>query len=244
MNFKQVHKIRGMLSFFECMFLNGLTRKTALSFGDESVLCEIGSFCGKSTVCIASALTELNKGVLYAIDWHQGSPSLPGFNTDKYKSTYDEYLENLRRFGVGQRVTTIKKMSKDAADSIPSKIHFLWIDGDHEYETVKKDFEDYQGKLVGGGFLLFHDACWTGWEDPFRVISEQVLDNPAYNFYGLMWNTMVFKKEANHTCGTIKYALRYLCPAVSGENRSLFKRMCSAILLRITSLWTWIACRP
>ncbi len=75
------------------------------------------------------------------------------------------------------------------------------------------------------------------------MISEEVLDNPAYTLYGLMWNTMVFRKEANRTPRIIKDALRYLCPVVSGENRSLFKRVCSVVLLRATSLYTRIICR-
>ena len=43
-----------------------------------------------------------------------------------------------------------------------NKLDFLFIDGDHSYEGVKKDFEMY-GKLVGkGGTIAFHDICLHG----------------------------------------------------------------------------------
>ncbi|MCS7366302.1 MAG: class I SAM-dependent methyltransferase [archaeon YNP-WB-062] len=34
---------------------------------------------------------------------------------------------------------------------------FLFIDGDHTYEGVKKDFEMYSPLVRGGGIIAFHD---------------------------------------------------------------------------------------
>lgn len=37
------------------------------------------------------------------------------------------------------------------------KVDFLFIDGDHTYEGVKKDFEMYSGLVRAGGLIIFHD---------------------------------------------------------------------------------------
>ncbi len=39
------------------------------------------------------------------------------------------------------------------------KIDFLFIDGDHSYEGVKKDFQLYSGLVKNGGIIAFHDIC-------------------------------------------------------------------------------------
>ena len=237
-SFNEIKKVRGMLDIKEAKFLYNLAKETVSVFGEKAVLCEIGSFCGKSAVSIGSALKEEDKGALYAIDWHQGSPTLPGFGTPQYKSTYEEYVANLTNFGVIDKVVTIKKKSEDAVADIPAHIHFLWIDGLHEYAAVKADYKNYQHKLAQGGYLLFHDACWTDLTEPFQLISEEVLDNKDYNLYALIGHTIVFKKEKNTTPKWIRNLLRRLCVLVSGSERKIYKKGINFILYRITSYYT------
>lgn len=38
-----------------------------------------------------------------------------------------------------------------------TKLDFLFIDGDHSYEGVKLDWEDYKGFVRPGGLIAFHD---------------------------------------------------------------------------------------
>jgi predicted O-methyltransferase YrrM len=39
------------------------------------------------------------------------------------------------------------------------KVDFLFIDGDHTYEGVKRDFEMYSPLVRNGGVIAFHDIC-------------------------------------------------------------------------------------
>jgi predicted O-methyltransferase YrrM len=49
------------------------------------------------------------------------------------------------------------------------KLDLLFIDGDHTYEGVKKDFEMY-GKLVGkGGIIAFHDIVYHPFDPECQV---------------------------------------------------------------------------
>ena len=47
----------------------------------------------------------------------------------------------------------IRKMSEDAADDIPDNLDFVYLDGNHEYEFVKRDIELYFPKIKRGGVL-------------------------------------------------------------------------------------------
>jgi cephalosporin hydroxylase len=71
----------------------------------------------------------------------------------------DEYLRSL-----GSNVTMIHGDSH--SDEIKNRISsmlkegeldFLFIDGDHTYQGVKKDYEDYKKYVKEGGWIGFHD---------------------------------------------------------------------------------------
>lgn len=50
-----------------------------------------------------------------------------------------------------ETLKTVKRILKD------EKIDLLFIDGDHTYEGVKKDFEMYNSLVRKGGIIAFHD---------------------------------------------------------------------------------------
>jgi predicted O-methyltransferase YrrM len=58
------------------------------------------------------------------------------------------------------RVDSHQTASVDALKNIlhGEKLDFLFIDGDHTYEGVKKDFEMYSGFVRSGGIFALHDV--------------------------------------------------------------------------------------
>jgi predicted O-methyltransferase YrrM len=52
------------------------------------------------------------------------------------------------------KMETVEKIRKIIG---PHKLDFLFIDGDHTYEGVKKDFEMYSSLVGTGGLIAFHD---------------------------------------------------------------------------------------
>lgn len=54
------------------------------------------------------------------------------------------------------KIKFIRKMSEDAVDDIPM-LDFLYIDGNHDYEFVKKDVNLYWNKIKVGGIMAGHD---------------------------------------------------------------------------------------
>lgn len=76
---------------------------------------------------------------------------------------------------------------------------YLFIDGSHIYEDVKKDFEDWYPKLAKGGIISLHDSTmFRGgqryWEGPSRVADELIFDE-RLEFIKSKGRVTVFRKK-------------------------------------------------
>jgi hypothetical protein len=69
-------------------------------------------------------------------------------------------------------VVPLVKTSDAAAKEFNEPVELIFIDGAHEYEFVKMDFEMWFPKVVDGGIIAFHDT--VGWLGPKKVVSENV----------------------------------------------------------------------
>lgn len=59
--------------------------------------------------------------------------------------------ERLKEFE--DKIKFIRKKSEDAAGDVPDDLDFVYIDGNHDYEFVKRDVELYYPKVKRGGVL-------------------------------------------------------------------------------------------
>jgi len=110
---------------------------------------EIGVYEGVNTVLIAKSLSA--EGVLYGID-----PFFKG----KLGISYPEVItkQELQKNGLLARVKLLPMFSYEAVDLVPDEIDFIFIDGDHSYEGIKKDWADWSKKIKPGGIIALHDT--------------------------------------------------------------------------------------
>lgn len=57
----------------------------------------------------------------------------------------------------GDRARFVIADSMDALRVLPDNLDFVYIDGDHRYESVRRDMEEYYKKIRNGGILCGHD---------------------------------------------------------------------------------------
>jgi len=99
-----------------------------------------------------------------------------------------------------QTKTTCKEILKD------DLLDFLLIDGDHQYEGVKKDFEMYKPLVREGGIIAFHDVSngpienvggvgkfWKEIKEKYNGI--EIVDNSNDEGYGI--GLILISKEKN-----------------------------------------------
>jgi len=151
-NFNDIAKIGGWLTEKEGFFLYSTARKVK----KENFIVEIGSWRGKSTICLGKGSIEGNKPKVYAIDPHVGSSE----HQKKFGKvdTFDSFKDNIKKAGVDNYVTPIRDTSENAAKSFTDPVEFVFIDGAHEFRFVRLDFKLWFPKIINGGSIAFHDS--------------------------------------------------------------------------------------
>lgn len=142
-------------------FHSGLGNSSAILYGlvrsmKPEVCVEIGSARGKSTCAIASGLKENGRGKLYAID-----PHMPTDWNDYYSvDTFDILRRNISTLGLTNQVEIIRSLSDEASRDWAHVIDLIFIDGDHSYEGVKRDWDMFVKHVSRFGVVVFHDTMW------------------------------------------------------------------------------------
>ena len=168
-----VYRIEGWLAILEGLWLYRAAIKVK-----KGCIVEIGSWKGKSTVWLARGSQSGTKATVYAIDPHTGSEEHKEKGT---VWTYDTFLKNITMAGVKDIVVPIVKTSEEAVKGWDKPIELLFIDGSHEYEDVKLDFELWSPHLVKGGLIAFHDSVQgAGWKDPIKLVQERIYNNKDF----------------------------------------------------------------
>jgi len=123
--------------------------EAARSLQDGCTVVEIGSHEGRSTVVLASGLPP--GGRLRTIDpfdpaWRYGGAG-----------TRNRLIAHLQSCGVTERVDVVAETSRAARASYDGPVDLLYIDGKHDYLTVRDDLR-WADRVPAGGVVLVHDA--------------------------------------------------------------------------------------
>lgn len=127
---------------------------------------EIGVFEGSSTAQIALSISE--NGILFGID---------NFQKGSLGICYSKWITSivLKRNGVSHKVKLIEKLSSDATADVPDELDFIFIDGDHSWDGIDKDWNNWSAKVKKGGIIALHDTAVPAF-DP----SREGLDSVRY----------------------------------------------------------------
>lgn len=119
---------------------------------DNIQIMEIGSGDGNSTAILA-LFARMMKGKVYTCDPYE-------WKNIKYLDDYKDFIENMKMFGLESYIVHKINRSEILARTIyrNKKFDFIFIDGDHAYENVKRDINLYYPKLKSGGIICGHDC--------------------------------------------------------------------------------------
>lgn len=134
-------QVDGYLFPHEAVFLYRLAREAP----GTGAIVEIGSYRGRSTLCLARGARERRDTRVVAVDPHvYGSEG--------------ELRDNLAHFGLAAGVDVVVAPSVDAARAWSGPVRALFVDGNHEQAAVEADLEAWFRFVVPGGFVLLHDS--------------------------------------------------------------------------------------
>jgi predicted O-methyltransferase YrrM len=158
---------------------------------DACALVEIGSYCGRSTVVLASAVQALRPDArVYAIDPHTGVVGALDQTVSSGPSTLEVFQRNLAAAALTDSVVVVQEFSTDVAWDQP--IAFLFIDGLHDYASVSADFAHFGPYLVVGGMVAFHD--YADYYPGVVQLVDEVLSSGGYSRAGCVRSMVVLEK--------------------------------------------------
>lgn len=160
---------------------------------NAKVAVEIGVFEGVNTALIAEHI--LDDGKLYAID-----PFFKG----KFGICYSKLitLGYLKKKKVSKKIILIEKLSFDAVQEVPNNIDFIFIDGDHSWKGIEKDWNDWSFKLKTNGIIAMHDTVLSPVIhakeklDSMRFFDEVILFDDRYEVIDKVDSLHILKRKA------------------------------------------------
>jgi predicted O-methyltransferase YrrM len=167
---EDVFKIHGFLSPAEAELLYRLATEVPIG----GTIVEIGSFQGRSTVCLGLGAKQVPGVQVYAIDPHE---DLQVNETTRYGMHNNvALLKNLVEFEVADIVHVIALESMTVTDIWVKSIDLLWIDGSHQYRDVSADLISWSRAVSPTGRIALHDSSGN-FPDVSRALDDFLIFN-------------------------------------------------------------------
>jgi len=162
------------------------------TYGRGCCVIEIGSFRGRSLSMLAMALRGVRcPSKIMSIDPHKDQP-------------HNQSLARiaLRQLGEEGRLVQYVGDSAEAWRMIrPGSASLIFVDGEHSYERVVADFDQYRDLLADGGCMVFHDYGYGNHNglseadpDVRRAIDRHVFDSKEFRPLLLAHSQFAFVK--------------------------------------------------
>jgi predicted O-methyltransferase YrrM len=188
----RIRSVEGWLSKTEGRLLYRLAKKCR----GRGVIVEIGSWKGKSTIWLAHGSRASSGVKVHAVDPHTGSPEHQDIVP---VSTFDEFRQNIAQANVDDLVVPHVAFSEECAKTFDQPVELIFIDGLHEWEGVKADFDSWAPKVIEGGVMVFHDStCWDGVR---RLVIDYVYKSRHFRNVGFSGSMTYGERVACNTAG-------------------------------------------
>ena len=184
--FNQLEQELKLLNVFSLMAREELSTlyKFALEVPKNSILVELGSFCGNSSYYLAEAARSTNSKLFCVDSFKVGFDGQPQIDS---RSKWHQVMSN------NMDVTTLLDMTThDAGLEFNQEIDFIFIDADHTYEGLLLDLQDWLPKVKSDGLVLLHDFTNTACPGIKRAFDEYTQD--TYKELNSTWSLKVFKR--------------------------------------------------
>jgi predicted O-methyltransferase YrrM len=177
--------IEGWLSVREAC---ELYRTARLSIGENLSVAEIGSWLGRSSYVLARAIEDKRGSCLHCIDAFDGAGDAASeelYHEERKKIGGDnpllmKFKSNMEKAGVLPRIKVHKGYSFDVINKFEAKLDLLFIDGNHDYQSVLKDYMEWSPLIKKGGHIAFHDVGSSHTVGPKQVVEQNIVGNPMW----------------------------------------------------------------
>lgn len=200
----------------------------------QSHILEIGCWKGKSTSYMAVEIANSGKPIKFdAVDHFKGSPehqpnpvAVGLLMVLQPFTTFNEYTANIKP--VSQYVNTVIQSSTLAAKNYAdNSLDFVFIDGSHDYTSVREDIISWLPKVKPGGIIAGDDYS-DEWSGVIQAVDEQFQNLVSID--NTIWS---YVKKPNTASIIPKHSIKYQTDQHLSINNSYDLTIESAYILSI-----------
>ena len=150
---------------------------------------EIGVYHGANTALFRRVVDE--GGEVIGIDPHPAGRL--GVSFERWIAEHQ--LSRVRR----ARARLVRQYSHDAAAHWTRPIDFLFIDGDHSWNAIARDWADWTPHIAPGGLIALHDSRSLAGRpdlDSVRFTTDVVLTDSRFEAIDTAESLTVFRRRA------------------------------------------------
>lgn len=141
---------------------------------------ELGTYWGTSFFAFCQAVKDFNlPAECIAIDTWKGDKHTGDYDPE----AYDTFCRIRKKVFSQIHIRDLKMAFEAALPQVEDgSVDLLHIDGCHEYDAVKKDFESWLPKVKQNGIVLFHDVAQSVEYGSAKYWQEVSVDYPHITF--------------------------------------------------------------
>ncbi len=158
----------------------------------NSVVVEVGTFFGKSASSILPLCVNAHHQLICVDKWAYDKADMRKYIPEEYIDKFDwsDLLPYVRQHlhGYERNFTPFRGLSVEAAQvfqRLGVQVDFVFIDADHEYESVRDDIRAWLPVVKTGGWIGGHDYC-PGWPGVIRA-ADEAFTKQAISVKGSVW---------------------------------------------------------
>ena len=149
--------------------INRMDMELLYDHADVDLAVELGTFRCASAIILAKKAKRV-----FSVDSY-GS-------TDNCETLKYDYFDNVKTVQGFQNIKLMNCPSWDSAKYFDNKsIDLLFVDAEHGYDSIHKDFYAFKPKMKVGGLILFHDYD-DRHPDTMEAIDHIMKENPCLDF--------------------------------------------------------------
>jgi len=179
------YKVRLKYDISNTWFLNSELKKNISKYlrkTDILKILEIGSYEGAASVFFSDKFLNNKASRLVCVDPHyESSETINSFaegEGSKYVKgfTKDKFLRNIKKSKNFNKIEYLQIESNQFFEKNNENFNFIYIDGYHNNEQVKKDLINSMSSLQSNGVIWMDDYVWS------KKTIDSIVDNSLDNF--------------------------------------------------------------
>ena len=143
----------------------------------DRCIVELGSWFGRSAILLGGGARRGHGAPVYSVDLFRASGCAKELLEDRVGAAaqdyWDRFQQHMRGAGLAELVSAVRgDTAQTGSDWSGPPVGLVFIDADHTYDGVKRDWTHWLARLAPHAIVAFHDYKNPAYEGVTRLVDE------------------------------------------------------------------------